>query len=73
MREDVPPRRNTFSNANQNRDPAMMENLYWMMKAYLGGLCPEFVKIRNPSILARFRKRHMNYLLVNLLPSFAIV
>ena len=104
LRGAVPPRRNTFSNANQRRDPAMMESLYWAMKDYLGGLCPEFVRIRNPSVLARFRKRHihlldsstiqlvlnsidwarhrarkaaaklhMNYMLGNLLPSFAIV
>ena len=102
LRGAVPPRRNTFSNANQRRDPAMMESLYWAMKDYLGGLCPEFVRIRNPSVLARFRKRHihlldsstiqlvlnsidwarhrarkaaaklhMNYMLGNLLPSFA--
>ena len=29
LRGAVPPRRNTFSNANQNRDPTMMETLYW--------------------------------------------
>ena len=104
LRGAVPPRRNTFSNANQRRDPAMMEALYWRMMDHLGGLCPEFVSVRNPSVLARFRKRHihlldsstirlvlnsidwarhrarkaaaklhMNYLLGNLLPSFAIV
>ena len=40
----------------------MMESLYWAMKDYLGGLCPEFVKIKNPSVLARFRKRHIHLL-----------
>ena len=104
LRGAVPPRRNTFSNANQHRDPTMMETLYWKMLDHLGGLSPEFVSIRNPSVLARFKKRHihlldsstiqlvlnsidwarhrarkaaaklhMNYLLGNLLPSFAIV
>jgi len=104
LRGAVPPRRNTFSNANQHRDPVMMETLYWKMMAHLGGLSPDFVKVRNPAFLARFRKRHihlldsstiqlvlnsidwarhrrrkaaaklhMNYLLGNLLPSFAIV
>ena len=29
LRGAVPPRRNTFSNANQHRDPTMMETLYW--------------------------------------------
>ena len=104
LRGAVPPRRNTFSNANQHRDPTMMETLYWKMLDHLGGLSPEFVSIRNPSVLARFKKRHihlldsstiplvlnsidwarhrarkaaaklhMNYMLGNLLPSFAIV
>ncbi len=31
LRGAVPPRRNTFSNANQHRDPTMMETLYWKM------------------------------------------
>lgn len=82
----------------------MMETLYWKMLDYLGGFSPEFVSIRNPSVHARFKKRHihlldsstiqlvlnsidwarhrarkaaaklhMNYMLENLLPSFAIV
>ena len=29
LRGAVPPRLNTFSNANQNRDPTMMETLFW--------------------------------------------
>ena len=57
LRGAVPPRRNTFSNANQQRDPAMMESLYWAMKDHLGGPCPEFVKIKSPSVLAQFRRR----------------
>ena len=63
LRGEVPPRRNTFSNANQHRDPMMMmETLYWKMLDYLGGLSPEFVSIRNPSVLARFKKRHIHLL-----------
>ena len=62
LRGAVPPRRNTFSNANQHRDPTMMETLYWKMLDYLGGLSPEFVCIRNPSVLARFKKRHIHLL-----------
>ena len=62
LRGAVPPRRNTFSNANQHRDPTMMETLYWKMLDYLGGLSPEFVSIRNPSVLARFKKRHIHLL-----------
>lgn len=40
----------------------MMELLYWAMKDYLGGLSPDFVTIKNPSVLARFRKRHIHLL-----------
>ena len=29
IRGATPPKRNTFSNANRTRDPAMAENLYW--------------------------------------------
>ena len=62
LRGAVPPRRNTFSNANQHRDPTMMETLYWKMLDYLGGLSPELVGIRKPSVLARFRKRRIRLL-----------
>ena len=47
---------------NQHRDPTMMETLYWKMLDCLGGLSPEFVSIRNPSVLARFKKRHIHLL-----------
>ncbi len=34
------PARNTFSNANRTRNPAMAEALYWRMLKYLGELSP---------------------------------
>jgi len=43
-REATPPARNTFSNANRTRDPAMAEALYWQMLKYLQELCPGFTQ-----------------------------
>ena len=40
----TPPARNTFSNANRTRDPAMAEALYWRMLKHLQVLCPEFTE-----------------------------
>ena len=38
------PARNTFSNANRTRDPAMIEALYWQMLKYLQTVSPGFVQ-----------------------------
>lgn len=38
------PARNTFSNANRTRDPAVAEALYWQMLAYLQELSPGFTE-----------------------------
>jgi len=40
VRGATPPARNTFSNANRTRDPAMTEVLYWQRLAHLQGICP---------------------------------
>jgi hypothetical protein len=40
----TPPARNTFSNANRTRDPAMAEALYWKMLKHLQALCPGFTE-----------------------------
>lgn len=40
----TPPARNTFSNANRTRDPAMAEALYWEMLKHLGAVCPGFTE-----------------------------
>lgn len=42
IRDATPPKRNTFSNANRKRDPAMAEDLYWQMLAHLQVTCPGF-------------------------------
>ncbi len=42
IRGATPPKRNTFSNANRTRDPAMAENLYWQMLSCLQTACPGF-------------------------------
>ena len=39
-----PARRNTFSNANRTRDPAMAEALYWQMLDHLQRICPGFTQ-----------------------------
>ena len=44
VRDAAPPKRNTFSNANRTRDPAMAEALYWKMLAHLQAICPGFAE-----------------------------
>lgn len=44
VRGATPPARNTFSNANRTRDPAMAEALFWQMLAHLQGICPSFTQ-----------------------------
>jgi len=44
VRDAAPPKRNTFSNANRTRAPAMAEALYWKMLAHLQGICPGFTE-----------------------------
>lgn len=42
IRGATPPARNTFSNANRTRDPAVAESLYWQMLEHLQTVCPGF-------------------------------
>jgi len=44
IRDATSPKRNTFSNANRTRDPAMAEALYWRMLAHLQQICPRFTE-----------------------------
>jgi hypothetical protein len=44
VRGATPPARNTFSNANRTRDPALAEALYWRMLAHLQDICPGFTE-----------------------------
>ena len=49
IREATPPARNTFSNANRTRDPAVAEDLYWQMLEHLQTVCPGFTQYRKHS------------------------
>lgn len=42
IRGATAPARNTFSNANRTRDPALAEALYWQMLSHLQSLSPSF-------------------------------
>ena len=44
IRGATAPKRNTFSNANRTRDPAIAEKLYWAVFAHLQGICPSFTQ-----------------------------
>lgn len=44
VRGATAPARNTFSNANRTRDPALAENLYWKMLSQLQSVCPGFTE-----------------------------
>jgi hypothetical protein len=44
VRGATPPARNTFSNANRTRNPAMAEELYWQMLGHLQRICPGFTQ-----------------------------
>ena len=55
----TPPARNTFSNANRTRDPAMAEALYWQMLEYLGKMSPGFTQYRKHSGFIHRLKREV--------------
>lgn len=42
LRGATPPARNTLSYANRNRDPKLMERLFWETLAHLEGIAPKF-------------------------------
>lgn len=44
IRGATPPARNTFSNANRTRDPAVAEKLYWQMLSHLQTVSPGFTE-----------------------------
>lgn len=51
------PRRNTLSNANRTRDPAVAERVYWQLAEHLGRVSPGFSNGKNHGKLARFKGR----------------
>ena len=57
VRGSTPPKRNTFSNANRTRDPAMAEALYWHMLAHLQKICPGFGQYgRHAGFIGRLKR-----------------
>jgi len=56
IRGAQPPKRNTFSNANRTRDPAMAEALYWQVFYHLCAISPTFKCGRkHRKFLSRFK------------------
>jgi hypothetical protein len=56
IRGATAPKRNTLSNANRQRDPAMAEQLFWQTLEHLQGLCPGFGRGRRPRFAFRFKR-----------------
>ena len=57
IRGATPPKRNTFSNANRTRDPAVAENLYWQMLAHLQATCPGFTQYgKHAGFISRLKR-----------------
>jgi hypothetical protein len=46
IRGATPPKRNTFSNANRTRDPAIAEKLYWAVLQHLQDASPSFAQYK---------------------------
>jgi hypothetical protein len=46
IRAATAPRRNTFSNANRTRDPAIAEKLYWQTFEHLRTIYPDFTQVK---------------------------
>ena len=55
----LPARRNTFSNANRTRDPAVAEQLFWDMYERLRSMVPAFLHPKHKGRLSRFRLRRI--------------
>src|SRR5213594_2469971 len=56
IRGATAPKRNTLSNANRQRDPALAEKLFWQTLEHLQSLCPGFGGGRRPRFAFRFRR-----------------
>lgn len=56
IRGATPPRRNTLSHANRERDPALAERLFWRMLEHLQNLCPGFGAVRRRRFAFRFKR-----------------
>jgi hypothetical protein len=57
IRDATTPKRNTFSNANRTRDPAMAEALYWKMLRFLQEISPGFTEYgKHAGFIFRLRR-----------------
>ena len=56
IRGATAPKRNTLSNANRKRDPAMAEQLFWRTLEHLQTLCPGFGRGRRRRFAFRFKR-----------------
>ena len=68
IRGMLPPRRNTFSNANRTRDPTVAEALFWRMRERLERLSAPFMHPRPKRWLAHFRHRRLYAVDASVLP-----
>ena len=62
LRDATVPHRNTLSNANRKRNPALAEKLHWELLKYFSETFPDFSKVKYEGYLARFRERHIHLL-----------
>src|SRR6266568_126433 len=56
IRGATAPKRNTLSNANRQREPALAEKLFWQTLEHLQSLCPGFGGGRRPRFAFRFKR-----------------
>lgn len=63
-----PAKRNTFSNANRTRDPAVAERFYWALRDRFSSSAPGFRNVSNRGSLARFKTRHIYAVDSSLIP-----
>ncbi|MEI6785321.1 MAG: DUF4372 domain-containing protein, partial [Verrucomicrobiota bacterium] len=56
IRGATPPKRNTLSHANRQRDPIMAEKLFWQTLEHLQNLCPGFGCGRRRRFAFRFKR-----------------
>lgn len=56
IRGATPPKRNTLSHANRQRDAALAEQLFWSVLEHVSRLQPGFVGGKRQGVLRRFRR-----------------
>jgi len=56
VRQATPPRRNTLSHANKNREASMAEDLFWEVLSHLHKICPKFGGPHYKGMPRRFKR-----------------